>query len=463
MNIRSRLTIQFLSVGGAIILFAFLAVYVASSEFRRDSFNKRLENRANRTARLLIEVEGIDLSLMQRIDSNNPIMLPREKIVIYTGENDTLYNSNTRYRHSITTSALDQIRNQRRLTWRQEELEVLGTMYNSGGRDYVIIASAYDEDGRGQLKTLGTILLIVSIGSLILIAIAGWFLAGRALAPISTIIDRVGEVTASSLSLRIDEGNGTDEIAKLAMTFNNMLNRIEEAFKMQKSFISNASHEIRNPFTSIYGQLQVLMMRSRTIEEYERSINSVLEDMRDLTNLVNSLLLLAQTQSDVSSVRFESVRLDEVLMMAAASTQNENPAYRVKVNIDNEGPQTGMGMIISGNEYLVKTVIINLIGNACKYSSQHSVDVNIYSTSDTVTIVFRDQGPGIPAQDLKKIFEPFYRGTNSITIQGHGIGLSLVKRIVDSHGGRIKIDSDIAKGTVVTVNFPRNRKNTQSA
>ncbi len=458
MNIRSRLTIQYLTFGGAIMIFASLAIYIASSEFRRDSFQKRLENRANRTARMLIEVEGIDVNLMRRIDSNNPIMLPREKIVVYTAQNDTLYNSNTRYRQNITPSILSQIRSQRKLMFRQDDLEVVGTTYNSGGADYVIIASAQDIDGINHLKSLRTILLIVCIGSFVLITVAGWIFAGKALAPISGVIKSVEEISASNLSKRLDQGNGTDEIARLAMTFNSMLDRLEEAFKMQKSFISNASHEIRNPLTSISGQLQVLVMKSRNISEYEKTVESVLDDIRNLTNLVNSLLLLAQAQSDASSIKYNNVRLDEIVLVSAEEIRKEHPYFKVNLNYNIKDYLHDQGLVISGNDYLLKTVVLNLIENGCKYSDQHSVDVSILSSAEAVTLTIQDKGPGIPGDELHKIFEPFFRGKNSMLKPGHGVGLSLVKRIIESHNGKIHIESDPASGTTVTVKLPRDKR-----
>ena len=121
--------------------------------------------------------------------------------------------------------------------------------------------------------------------------VAGWFYSGRALKPISDVVKKVEEISITSLNLRVFEGNGKDEIGRLAKTFNNMLERLETSFGMQKNFIANASHELRTPLTSINGQLEVLMMKDRSTDDYKSALGSVLDDIKSLIDLSNRLLL----------------------------------------------------------------------------------------------------------------------------------------------------------------------------
>ncbi len=147
----------------------------------------------------------------------------------------------------------------------QDPYEVLGTLYTAGSDQYVVIAAATDPEGSIYLSKLRIILIIVCFISLLLFFVTGWLYSGRAFKPISDMVKKVEEITITSLDLRINEGNGTDEIGRLAKTFNNMLERLETAFAVQKVFIANASHELRTPLTSINGQLEVLMMKERSI------------------------------------------------------------------------------------------------------------------------------------------------------------------------------------------------------
>lgn len=455
MQIRTRLTLQFLLIGGAIMIIASCAIYLSSAIFGKDDFYNRLESKANITARLLIEVEEIDASLLRRIEKDNPVNLPSEKIIIYNYKNEILYSSDEQNEMEISTSVLNRIRLYEKITFKQGENDVLGVLYAERYDRFVVIAAAKDIIGLLKLKNLKIILLTVNIVSFLILSIAGWFYSGKALEPISTVVRQVEDISIASLNLRVDEGNGTDEIARLAQTFNKMLERLEEAFKMQKDFISNASHEIRTPLTSVYGQLQVLLIKDRSSDEYKSTVNSVVEDIQNLIMLSNSLLLLAQTSSETTDKSFSNVRIDEILWQAVEEINKVNESYNINISISiNESSNADELMLIEGNEFLLKVALSNIIENGCKYSYNHSVDIKIECQGKSISLVFTDQGRGIEAEDIEKIFEPFYRGQNSKQVQGHGIGLSLVKRIITNHSGTIKISSVKGKGTSVVLSLP---------
>ncbi|MCK7462303.1 MAG: HAMP domain-containing protein [Sphingobacterium sp.] len=151
---------------------------------------------------------------------------------------------------------------------------------------------------------------------MIIVFFAGRIFADRALQPVSNIIAQVNGISITNLNERIDEGNGTDELARLAGTFNGMLQRLESAFRIQKNFIANASHELRTPLTVISGQLEVILMKARENEEYRNTIISVLDDIKNLNNLSNRLLLLAQASSEIAEITFSPLRIDDTLWNA---------------------------------------------------------------------------------------------------------------------------------------------------
>ncbi len=453
MQIRTRLTLQFLLMGGIIMIIASAAIYLSSASFRKDDFTTRLENKAKITAKLLIEVKEIDADLLRRIEKNNPVNLPKEKIIVYNYENKILYSSDEEKEIRIDDSLLDKIRLDGRVRFKEGEYEILGLLYTERYDRFVVIAAATDIVGYLKLRNLRIILFVVSFISLFLFSFAGWFYAGRALSPISNVVDQVEAISVASLNLRVDEGNGTDEIAILARTFNKMLNRLEVAFRTQKDFISNASHELRTPLTSINGQLEVLLMKERSSPEYKNAIVSVLEDIRNIIDLSNSLLLLAQTSSGPAGNMFNMVQVDEILWQVRDELKRFGRLYNIIITIDDSLTEAGQ-MTVMGDESLLKTAIANIVENACKYSGDHSVNINLEYSSGWIVINFIDRGPGISAGDLKHVFEPFHRGSNVKTIPGHGIGLSLVYSIITNHNGIIRITSTIGKGTRVILKLP---------
>jgi signal transduction histidine kinase len=453
MQIRTRLTLQFLLIGGAIMIIASAAIYLSSSRFRRDDFKNRLRNKAISTATLLFDRDKAEAYDFLRIEKESPINLQNEKIIILNFKNDTVYSSDHSGDIKVGAGVLERIRSGNKVSYVKDSYEVLGTLYSTKYDRFVIIAAATDIEGTLYLEKLKIILFFVCLISLVLFFIGGWFFSGRALKPISDVVKKVEDISITSLNLRVFEGNGADEIGRLANTFNKMLERLETSFAMQKTFIANASHELMTPLTSINGQLEVLMMKDRSTTEYKSALNSVLDDIRSLINLSNRLLLIARTSAE-GPVNFNNkIRIDEILWQAQEEIIRFNNSYRINISMDNSLTDSDQ-MIVVGDGYLLKVAVSNLIDNACKYSSDNTVEIKFRHIEKFIEVVFADRGIGIPDKDLQKIFEPFYRGTNTNSISGSGIGLPLVNQIIKNHNGTVKISSRVGKGTDVTIMLP---------
>jgi signal transduction histidine kinase len=453
MQIRTRLTIQFLLLGGIIMIIASAAIYISSENFRREDFYSRLFSKARGTANLLFNTDGVDANRILRIENETPAFLQNEKIIILNFKNDTVYNSDENSDVVIKNSVLEKVRSGYDVTYKQGDYDVLGTLYYTKYDRFVIIAAATDTEGILHLGKLKVILIFVCFISLLLFFIAGWFYSGRALKPISDVVKKVEDISITSLNLRVFEGNGTDEIGRLASTFNKMLERLETSFAMQKNFIANASHELRTPLTSINGQLEVLMMKDRSAEDYKTALASVLDDIKSLIDLSNRLLLIARTSAEGPLNFNKKIRIDEILWQVQEEIMRFNNDYRINISMDDSLTDSDQ-MIVVGDDSLLKVAVSNLIDNACKYSSDNTVDIKFRHIENFIEVVFEDKGIGISEQDQLKIFEPFYRGANTISFSGTGVGLALVNQIIKNHNGTIKLVSEIGKGTVVTLLLP---------
>jgi len=452
MNIRNQLTLLFIVIVAIIIIFASISIYFSSADYRQDDFYNRLMNKAIITAKLLIEVDEVDASLLRRIERDNPLSLPKEKIIIYNFKNDVLFSTDEQFEIKIDDQLLDRIRLENQVRLVQGEYEILGFLFSGPYDRFVVVTGAVDIYGLKKLHNLRLILIIVFCASIIVVSFAGYIYAGRALKPISRVVANVKDISISSLNLRVDEGNGKDEIAQLAHTFNEMLDRLESAFKTQKNFIANASHELRTPLTAITGQLEVLLMKDRTLDEYKKSVKSILEDIKNLNSIANKLLLLAQTSNQEQDKVFTKLRVDELLWQAREELLKHHTDYKVEISL-NEGLDD-KHLTMDGDEQLIKTALTNLIENACKYSNDHTVYVTLSFQKDKLILSFLDNGIGISPGDLEIVTEPFQRGKNAITTSGHGIGLSLVDAILKMHNVTFEIKSTLNKGTEVIVNIP---------
>lgn len=452
MNIRTRLTLLFIVIVAVINILASLSIYFFSADYREDSFYNRLSSRANNTAKLLLEVDEVDADLLRRIERNNPMSLSNERISIFNYRNEILYSSDEEEIIRADVELLNQIRLEGEVRFRQNEYEVIGFLYKDRYDRVVVIEAAQDIYGMRKMANLRLILLVVFGVSIVVVSLAGWFFAGKALQPISRVIKRVDEISINRLNLRVDEGAGQDEMAQLAKTFNNMLERLEASFHVQREFIANASHELRTPLTAITGQLEVTLLNERAADDYKKVLESLLEDIRNINKLSNRLLLLAQTSTEVSKGQTHPVRVDELLWQAREELNKSQSAYEVIIDFDNRLDDERL--TIAGDEALLKIAFINLMENGCKYSPDHRVEVHVKPTPRSLHVDFADRGIGIPEENLSQIFEPFHRGSNAQHAPGHGIGLSLVWRIVRLHGGNVKVQTRLNKGTTFAVVLP---------
>ncbi len=454
MKIRNRLTYLFITIVAFIIFVLSISIYFFSADFREDEFFRRLENRAISTAQLLIQVEEVNASLLRIIEQNTQPVLPSEKLMIFDFENIELFSTDEDTTLAISGEMMDEVRLNEKVRYYQDGFEIVGILFADKYDRFVVFAAAIDEYGLRKLRNLKIILVIGFIISIAVVSISGWFFAGNAISPISSVVKQVENITISSLDLRVDEGNGKDEIAQLAHTFNLMLTRLEKAVAMQKNFIANASHEFRTPLTAITGQLEVVLLKERKAKDYQKTIQSVLEDIERLSLVSHRLLLLAQASSDTARLLRLNTRVDDLLWQARSELLKRNPNYVVNVVFDLP-VEDEMVLMASCNDFLMKSAFINLIENGCKYSENRSSLVTLsLSEHQQLCIKFSDTGSGIGQEDLKYVFEPFYRGKNAINKPGHGIGLSLVEKIVGIHGGSISVESILGQGSVFTILLP---------
>ncbi len=454
MSIRNKLILLFVSIVALILTGTSVAVYFFSAYNREEEFYKRLENKARITAKLLIEVDEVTPEVLKRIEKDNPTSLPNEEIKIYDGRNNVLYTSDKEEFLRILPSTLNQVRARHVVRFRQDEYECLAFLYADRFGEFVVVAGAIDQYGNQKLANLRTILLVVAGIAILIILVSGYFYVSKALQPIAKVIHEVDDISATSLHRRLEEGDSHDEFSKLARTFNQMLARLEQAFATQKTFISNASHELRNPMTAILGQIDVSLLNTRSAEEYQSVLRSIREDISNLITVSNRLLLLAQASAEDVEKRFTLVRLDQLLWDAKEELVKTHPDYQIEIDMEPSVDDEGK-LEVQGDEQLLKGAIINILDNGCKYSPDHRVWVRIGSSGKRTVLNFRDMGIGISPEDLPYLFEPFYRGKNAQTFKGNGIGLSLAYRVIKSHLGDIDVETTVNKGTRIMVSLPR--------
>ena len=453
MSIRNRLTWQFTIIVASILIVFYTSVYFFYADFRRDEYYTRLTNKALTTAHLLIDVQEIDHDLLKIIERNSLNALHDEKIYIFDWQNHLIYTSTDDHDPKISSDLLREIREEKRVEFTSKNNETLGLAYQEQGKDYVIIASAFDIYGRRKLVNLRFILIFGSSVCLIVTYFAGGLFSGQALKPIANINRQVSGINAENLHTRIDEGNGQDEIAQLASNFNQMLDRIARFFELQKNFVHNASHELRTPLAAIISQIQVGLAKERTENEYKKLLGSVLEDSENLKRLSNGLLELAQAERDQLGIKKAPVRMDEILFSAQNEVLKSSSHRGIEMEFS-DIPDNENYLTVLGHEGMLRTVLVNLLDNACKFSPDEKALVSFSFDEREVKIAVADKGIGVPAEDLDQIFLPFYRSNQVRQYQGHGLGLSICKKIVELHHGNISVQPNQGQGSIFTLSLP---------
>ncbi|MBY0424140.1 MAG: HAMP domain-containing histidine kinase, partial [Cytophagales bacterium] len=231
------------------------------------------------------------------------------------------------------------------------------------------------------------------------------------------------------------------------------LKRLEDSFRMQRSFVSHASHEFRTPLTTMKGHIEVNLSQKRTSAEYENILHSQLEEINKMIKLSNGLLELAQANADISSMNQKPVRVDEILYEIRDEILERSPDHSIDIRFL-ELPEEEQKLSVMGVDQLLKSCFKNIIDNGCKYSQDHAVVITVDFTSRYLEIIISDNGIGISWEDQQHILDPFYRANNSRSIPGHGIGLALASKIAELHKGRIFVDSELNKGTKIIVYLP---------
>ncbi|MBO9572286.1 MAG: HAMP domain-containing histidine kinase, partial [Chitinophagaceae bacterium] len=338
--------------------------------------------------------------------------------------------------------------------YRIDKREVLAIYYTEEGLGIIVLVAAYDLDGWIQLQRLKQIFIIALLLGIATSMIAGHVFSKQLLKPVAQIITEVNDISSHNLSHRIRMGDDTqDELSQLAGTFNELLDRLQESFNSQRRFISNASHELSTPLTSISSQLQVALQRDRTPDEYRQVLQSVQEDVMQMRELTKSLLEIAKTGSE-GNIELNEVRIDEVLFKVMADMKKVNASYNVELDFIDSPDNEDYGFLVFGNTDLLYIAVKNLVENGCKYSSDYMAKVNLSFNNQSTLIEVNSIGEPISKEEIDKIFQPFYRSSNSAGKSGFGLGLALAKRIVGLHKGTLEVKSDMSTGTSFRIVLP---------
>src|SRR5262245_3903223 len=467
LSLRIKLTLYYLAILSILLFFFGVAIYTYVSRSLQITIDESLTYQLKQIERIIELSSGGGEPGAGEENSERPLaLIPHAMQII---------DDNWRIRDEEYAAPED------RLEIDRDELSRLPvgvpdykTVKTPGGESLrVVTLRAKDPDGTGtyfirlgySLNTFQNanrrtlILLGIAIPlALLLGSYGGLLLANQALRPVDRMTRAAEHIAAGDLSERVPEPSPMAELGRPAATFNDMISRLQAAFERQKQFTSDASHELRTPLAVMRGDIEITLRRERSAEEYKRALTSNLEEIIRLSRLVEDLLMLARGDTGRIELRCEPIDLNDICRRMAeyisplADQRDQTLIYEPPPGAE------AAPVVVSADQLRIKQLLLNLLDNAIKYTQRRGrVTLGLKAEDKVAVITVADTGRGIPPEDMPHIFERFFRRsakTADRTAAGFGLGLSIVKWIVDSHGGRIEAKSEVGKGTEFTVRLP---------
>ncbi|HEX3052266.1 MAG TPA: ATP-binding protein [Aggregatilineaceae bacterium] len=301
----------------------------------------------------------------------------------------------------------------------------------------------------------GHLVFAVPLG-MILGGIGGIFLASRALRPIDEVTQTAQRITTRDLHQRLNYDGPNDEVGRLALTFDQMLDRLQAGFERERRFTGDAAHELRTPLTALKGQIGVTLSQPRTPAEYVETLHNLEQQVDRLVRLSGDLLFMARLDYCIQQRQIEPIVLGDWL---AALEDQIRPLAEAKGIILTS--QIQPALTVKGNMDLLIRLFLNLLDNAIKYTPDGgAVTIEAHQADNQVLVVISDTGPGIAADQIPHLFERFYRVENDRarhhhSMGGAGLGLAIAQEIARLHGGQIMVDSVVGQGSTFTVQLPK--------
>lgn len=449
MSFRSRMAIVFTVLVGALLALFGVLVHAHAEHLREEEFFDRLEDRAVLVERLMEESRGMTVSEAGHLARALRDALPEESIVVIGTDGQVLFERApidlpTSWRKTASRKGRARITQGLRqfVVVDRPETRPLGILYT--------MASAIDAAGHESLRELRRSMWTTGLVALLLTAGIAWLYATWALVPVRLLVRKAAEIHEPSERIPVPPGRSGDELAAIATTFNALLSRIDNAFSVQRSFIANASHELRTPLTILRGEAHQARQADLN-PQTAAHLRAIEEQAMVMQDLLEQLLWLAQTRGAAERIPFAQVRLDEVAERALERCRARFPDRPVRLAMD-EDPE-GREPLVHGNAVLFTAALYNLLTNAVKYGGER-IELRVAVQGRDAVAMVTDHGKGMAPEALARVRELFYRAADAAPLDGHGIGLALVDRIMHVHGGKLELSAVEGKGTVAVVRMP---------
>ena len=435
MTLKNRISLLVSLLFTILFGLASTLIFVLYSNFRKDEFRDRLEIKALSNIKLLVNVKEIDNQLLKMIDQNSINKLYDEKTLVFDSNYKLIYSSIDDAKIKWSIDDLKYLKKNKTFFKKQGNYEVYGVFYDTKDKDFYALISATDNFGQRRLLFLRYTLVV----SYILFTCICWVITSitvkKLMSPLNAFHQKIKNINENNLDTRVASKSNKDEIDLIANEFNFMMDRIEISYQRQKEFTAHASHELRTPLSRITSQIENVIADTKTSNERKSFLINILSDVNQLTELINSLLILSKIDNKKHENN-EVHRMDEILFSAIENLNKSYPEFVILFEIE-ENDDLDTALEINGNKNLLEIAISNVLKNACVYSDNKQAKVIISTQDNNLIISILNTGDTLSENEQKLLFQPFMRGKNSKGTSGFGLGLRIVQRILTLHKATI--------------------------
>ncbi len=436
MNLKQRFALLFTLFVSIILLICCTSIYLLYNDYRKSDFYSKLIIEGNEVYKIFTKIKSADTKVTEefiREVYEQPLL--QEKLMIVDKDKRIVFKMPDSSNEIIPIIDKNKFKAKENYEFTDENDVQHVVIYKAESESYIFLTGV-DKIGYQKSKSLQIILTIVFFGSLFLSAIMSFLFVNEAIKPIVSLSIQMQNTNIQNLTERVNINHSNDEIGTIANNFNAMLERLNNAFESQKSFVQHASHELRTPLAIMLSQTEAALRREQSIDEYKKTLYSLKEDQHHLIDLTNSLLLISQNDHLTFLTDKSLLRVDELLYDSILIAKKIYPDLVIEFNFETI-PANHDDLIIDGIDSLLKSTFFNLIKNAYQYSSDKKLQIKLFVGDKAVKIKFQNRGLQLTASESQKMFIPFFRGGNAGNKKGFGLGLSIIHRILELHNGEL--------------------------
>ena len=425
-SLKTRILLWFTAVTSVILILFSLSFYYFLNSSIKDNIQTRLRHQA-------MEIEQ---NYDDKNNTSNTFAIIDDNSILYKTSDFDLKNLDFYLKSGQSFFILNS----------EQSDETINALYIYQGKKHKI--AVYKKDIDNKIEDLVDNLLILNPILLLLLVFLASKMIDKILDPINNLIKTTRDISVSNFSKTVPMPKEEDEIRELVNSFNEMIKRLQGGVASLDRFNSDVSHELKTPLTVILGEIEVTLRKSREADMYEKSMKTIQSQAQQMQKIVENLLLLTRYTKENIAESFEECSLDEILLQTIDKYSAQLKAKNIALHVSKIEPVRMMA-----NPLLIGLIFSNLIDNAIKYSSENrNIYLSLYKQNGMVFEI-KDEGIGIPKEQIAKITDRFYRVDESRNkkIEGFGLGLFIVKQSVELHNGKMEIDSSLGEGTTIEV------------